>query len=143
MQHGQLVYLYRSDLFSQNQMYGLPCQVPFHRSNIAIVILSQAFSREEALQKLMDSARNDNADPAYLNEERELLEKLVDSVLTNGYLLRMEPNKRWNICFPVRCKEIYYGVSFYGDAADTRNFDRLLFECSLLTSRIRNLLGEE
>ena len=95
------------------------------------------------MQKLMDSARNDNADPAYLNEERELLEKLVDSVLTNGYLLRMEPNKRWNICFPVRCKEIYYGVSFYGDAADTRNFDRLLFECSLLTSRIRNLLGEE
>ena len=143
IQHGQLVYLYRSDLFSQNQMYGLPCQVPFHRSNIAIVILSQAFSREEAVQKLMDSARNDNAEPAYLNEERELLEKLVDSVLTNGYLLRMEPNKRWNICFPVRCKEIYYGVSFYGDAADTRNFDRLLFECSLLTSRIRNLLGEE
>ena len=39
MQNGQLVYLYRSDLYGPDQINGMPCRVPPGRSYIALAIL--------------------------------------------------------------------------------------------------------
>ncbi len=141
MEHGQLVYLYRGDAFSEEQKIGLPWHVPLFRSNIAITILGRSTSKEEALAMLGRSVKEedyDNSPKADMNE----IEELLDHVTKNGYLMRREPLNRWNICFPVEYGGRCYGVSFYGDRADERNFDRLLFECSLLASRIQSQLTQ-
>ncbi|MBS1370653.1 MAG: helix-turn-helix domain-containing protein [Lentisphaeria bacterium] len=139
IENGQVVYLYRSDAFSDEREYGLPCRVPLFRSNIAIAILAKSIPCEEALAFFRDSIRENHAegqDKTDLDEIRELIEH----VRKNGYLFRRERDHRWNITFPVEYNGGHYGVSFYGDRAEERNFDRLLFECSLLASRIHSAL---
>lgn len=61
-------------------------------------------------------------------------------VARNGYLFRREPEARWNITFPVEYGGQFYGVSFYGDGQGSGTSTALLFECSLLASRIRSKL---
>ena len=80
--------------------------------------------------------RAEGQDKSDLDEIRTL----VEHVQKNGYLFRREGKERWNITFPVEYNGDFYGVSFYGDRAEERNFDRLLFECSLLASRLHSAL---
>ena len=139
IESGQVVYLYRSDAFSDENRIGLPYRVPLYRSNIAIAILAMSLPPGEALERFradIHARHAEHAAKADLAEIRDLLEH----VARNGYLFRREPEARWNITFPVEYGGQFYGVSFYGDRAGERNFDRLLFECSLLASRIRSKL---
>lgn len=139
IESGQVVYLYRSDAFSDENRIGLPYRVPLYRSNIAIAILAMSLPSGEALEHFradIHARHAEHAAKADLAEIRDLLEH----VARNGYLFRREPEARWNITFPVEYGGQFYGVSFYGDRAGERNFDRLLFECSLLASRIRSKL---
>ena len=139
IESGQVVYLYRSDAFSDENRIGLPYRVPLYRSNIAIAILAMSLPPGEALKRFradIHARHAEHAAKADLAEIRDLLEH----VARNGYLFRREPEARWNITFPVEYGGQFYGVSFYGDRAGERNFDRLLFECSLLASRIRSKL---
>lgn len=139
IESGQVVYLYRSDAFSDENRIGLPYRVPLYRSNIAIAILAMSLPSGEALERFradIHARHAEHAAKADLAEIRGLLEH----VARNGYLFRREPEARWNITFPVEYGGQFYGVSFYGDRAGERNFDRLLFECSLLASRIRSKL---
>ena len=139
IESGQVVYLYRSDAFSDENRIGLPYRVPLYRSNIAIAILAMSLPPGEALERFradIHARHAEHAAKADLAEIRDLLEH----VALNGYLFRREPEARWNITFPVEYGGQFYGVSFYGDRAGERNFDRLLFECSLLASRIRSKL---
>ena len=139
IESGQVVYLYRSDAFSDENRIGLPYRVPLYRSNIAIAILAMSLPPGEALERFradIHARHAEHAAKADLAEIRDLLEH----VARNGYLFRREPEARWNITFPVEYGGQFYGVSFYGDRAGERNFDRRLFECSLLASRIRSNL---
>lgn len=137
IERGQLVYLFRSDAFSGESRIGLPYRVPLYRSNIAIAILAMSLPAEEALEQFRGDIRARNGNAAELDEIKPLLEHVV----RNGYLFRREPEARWNITFPVEYGGRFYGLAFYGDRAGERNFDRLLFECSLLASRIRSALA--
>ena len=137
IERGQLVYLYRSDAFSRNSRFGLPYRIPLYRSNIAIAILAMGLAEEEALDCFRRDIRAWNGKESELDEIKPLLEHVV----RNGYLFRREPEDHWNITFPVEYGGAFYGLAFYGDRAGERNFDRLLFECSLLASRIRSALA--
>lgn len=139
IENRQLVYLYRSDAYATERDYGMPCRVPLYRSNIAIAILAQRLDGGEILSIFRESIHRNRAegqDKSDLDEIRTL----VEHVQKNGYLFRREEKERWNITFPVEYNGDFYGVSFYGDRAEERNFDRLLFECSLLASRLHSAL---
>ncbi len=136
IERGQVVYLYRSDAFSSERSLGLPHRVPLYRSNIAIAILAKRLPLEEAKACLLHDIRARKSDEAELDE----IVPLLEHVARNGYLFRHEQRGRWNITFPVEYNEMFYGLAFYGDRAGERNFDRLLFECSLLASRIHSVL---
>ena len=131
IESGQVVYLYRSDAFSDENRIGLPYRVPLYRSNIAIAILAMSLPPGEALERFradIHARHAEHAAKADLAEIRDLLEH----VARNGYLFRREPEARWNITFPVEYGGQFYGVSFYGDRAGERNFDRLLFDVSFV-----------
>lgn len=51
IESGQVVYLYRSDAFSDENRIGLPYRVPLYRSNIAIAILAMSLPPGEALER--------------------------------------------------------------------------------------------
>lgn len=133
IERGQVVYLFRSDAFSEDQF---PFRAPLHRSNIAIVILAMSQPPGEALEWFRRDIRARNAEESELDEIAPLLEHVV----RNGYLFRREPEAHWNITFPVEYGGKFYGLAFYGDRVGERNLDRLLFECSLLATRIRSAL---
>ena len=118
----------------------MPCRVPLYRSNIAIAILAQSRSCEEVLSLFEESIRRNRAEGQEKTDLEEI-RALVEHVQKNGYLFRREGKDRWNITFPVEYNGDFYGVSFYGDRAEERNFDRLLFECSLLASRLHSALA--
>ena len=139
IESGQVVYLYRSDAFSDENRIGLPYRVPLYRSNIAIAILAMSLPPGEALERFRADIHARHAEHAAKADRAEIRD-LLEQVARNGYLFRREPEARWNITFPVEYGGQFYGVSFYGDRAGERNFDRLLFECSLLASRIRSKL---
>ena len=101
--------------------------------------LAQRLDGGEILSIFRESIHRNRAegqDKSDLDEIRTL----VEHVQKNGYLFRREGKERWNITFPVEYNGDFYGVSFYGDRAEERNFDRLLFECSLLASRLHSAL---
>ena len=137
--NNQVVYLYRSNAYAAEREYGMPCRVPLYRSNIAIAILAQSLDSGEVLSIFRDSIHRNQAEGEDKSDLEEIRE-LVENVRKNGYLFRREKGNRWNITFPVEYNGAHYGVSFYGDRAEERNFDRLLFECSLLASRIHSAL---
>jgi len=138
IERGQVVYLFRSDAFTKEERLGLPYRVSLFHSNIAIAILAMSLPREEALERFRDDIRTHGGGESELDE----ISSLLDHVVRNGYLLRREPENRWNITFPVEYGGRFYGLAFYGDRAGERNFDRLLFECSLLATRLRSALAE-
>ena len=138
--NNQVVYLYRSDAYASEREYGMPCRVPLYRSNIAIAILTQSRSSEEVLALFEESIHRNRAE-GEAKADLEEIRALVEHVRKNGYLFRREGRERWNITFPVEYNGGFYGVSFYGDRAEERNFDRLLFECSLLASRLHSALA--
>ena len=57
IESGQVVYLYRSDAFSDENRIGLPYRVPLYRSNIAIAILAMSLPPGEALGRYPRPAR--------------------------------------------------------------------------------------
>ncbi|MPN21998.1 hypothetical protein SDC9_169381 [bioreactor metagenome] len=139
VERGQLVYLFRSDAFSGSSRLGLPYRIPLFRSNIAIAILAMSLPPEEALECLRRDVHAHGGNAVELEEIAGLLEQVV----RNGYLFRRETREHWNITFPVEYGGTFYGLAFYGDRAGERNFDRLLFECSLLASRLRSALAAD
>ncbi len=138
IEHGRLVYLYRTDVFSAVERFGLPCKVPLHRSNIALMILAATLPPEEALRELERSAGNHPGPVPFDSGE---LRRLIGNAAAGGRLLRLEPRGRWNICFPLRFAGKCYGISLFGDRAGKRNFDRMLFEVEQLAGRVRELLN--
>lgn len=65
-----------------------------------------------------------------------------DAAGKQGYLIRREGRSFWSIGFPLEYGEAHYAVALCGKSAVNCNFDRMLFECSLLASRIHSDLEE-
>lgn len=139
IERGQVVYLFRSDDFSAENRLRLPYRIPLYRSNIAIAILAMSLPTEEAVEYLRNDIRSRSGNEVELDEIIPLLQHTARS----GYLFRKEPNGHWNITFPVEFNGVFYGLAFHGNRAEEQNFDRLLFECSLLASRLRTALTEK
>lgn len=133
MQNGQLVYLYRSDLYGPDQINGMPCRVPPGCSYIALAILAMESGAETGAERFLqqESCRL-SADEAH---------RLALSVAEHGYLHRVESDGCWNICFPIEYRHCFYGVSLHGRKGQGGSPDRLLFETALLTSKIRSALS--
>lgn len=138
IERGQLVYLYRTDVFSAAERYGLPCRVPLCRSNVALTILAATLPVDDACRELERSAEEFSGSIRF---DPDTLRELVARTAAEGRLLRLEPHGRWNICFPLWFEGKCYGISLFGDRAGKRNFDRLLFEAEQLTGRVRELLN--
>lgn len=76
IESGQVVYLYRSDAFSDENRIGLPYRVPLYRSNIAIAILAMSLPPGEALERFradIHARHAEHAAKADLAEIRDLL----------------------------------------------------------------------
>lgn len=76
VESGQVVYLYRSDAFSDENRIGLPYRVPLYRSNIAIAILAMSLPSGEALERFradIHARHAEHAAKADLAEIRDLL----------------------------------------------------------------------
>lgn len=132
MQNGQLVYLYRSDLYGPDQINGMPCRVPPGCSYIALAILVMEADAEMGTERFLQQ------ESCRLSREEASI--LAHSVAEHGYLHRVESDGCWNICFPIEYRHCFYGISLHGRKGQGGNPDRLLFETALLTSKIRNAL---
>ncbi len=126
----QVVYLFRSDLSTPE----LPFRTAPGRSNIALLLLVLTHGAEEGCSRFL-TFEGQTLPP-------EECRKLADKIAANRYLHRSDPDGHWNIAFPVEYRHAVYGLSFYGRDGNERNFDRLLFECSLLASRLQSHLNE-
>lgn len=133
MENGQLVYLYRSDLYGPDQLNGMPCRVPPGCSYIALAILTMESGAEAGAEQFLQQ------ESCRLTCEEA--HHLAASVAEHGYLHRVEVDGCWNICLPIEYRHRFYGVSLYGRKGQGGNPDRLLFEAALLTSRVRNALS--
>lgn len=140
LERDQLVYLFRSDVFAPPEESGLPCMVPLCRSHIAVMILAKSRSLEDAVKLLSDSQNSSHNRNRSRIEPEEFRRRLTVAA-EQGFWHHIEPNGNWNISFPLEYDGRVYGLSLYGRYASRQNFDRLLFEASLLTSQVREELG--
>ncbi len=139
LQQNQVVYLYRSEGADPTTHLGLPYRTRLYNSNIAIVILAISRGAEGALAVFREALSGVPIEQIRISLTG--IEHYIAHVLEHGYLLRQDSDEQWNICFPVEFQGRVYGLSLFGGNASERNFDRLLFESSLLTSRIRSALA--
>jgi DNA-binding IclR family transcriptional regulator len=134
--HGKLVYLYNSGGRAAGGPLGLPYWEPLLRSRLAAVILGTRYSDDE-LNALISSQFSADSD-AHIN----FFLDNCHSVRKNGYLAYRELGRGWSVNFPVSCNGQVYGVSLFGQDADQCNLERMIFETSLLASRLTSALDE-
>lgn len=134
--HGKLVYLYNSGGRTAGGPLGLPYWEPVLRSRLAAVIMGLRHNDEELKSIINERFAADRSDH---------IEFFLDncrSVRKNGYLAYREFGRGWSVNFPVHCNGLIYGVSLYGQNAEQCNLERMIFETSLLASRLTSALDE-
>ena len=138
--HWKLVYLYNSGGRGENSArgtLGLPYWEPVLRSRLAAAILGTLHDTA-ALESLL---QRQFTTPAEL-EHADFFLKNCRQVRQNGYIAFREFGRGWSVNFPVRCNAQVYGVSLFGQDAEHCNLERMIFETSLLASRLTSALDE-
>ena len=133
----KLVYLYNSGEKKSEGSLGLPYWEPVLRSRLAAVILGTQHGEEE-LKQLMQRNLTAKADAAHT----DLFLGNCRQVRQNGYIAHREFGRGWSVNFPVWCNAHVYGVSLFGQDAEHCNLERMIFETSLLASRLTTALDE-
>ena len=134
----KLVYLYNSAAAANTAAgaLGLPYWEPLLRSRLAAAILG-AYCSEDELEMRIDTLK------ASANEaDLELFSARCRQVRENGYIAHREQGRGWSVNFPVSCNSRTYGVSLFGQDTERCNLDRMIFETSLLASRLTSALDE-
>lgn len=136
----KLVYLYnsggRGERAPENSL-GLPYWEPILRSRLAAAILGTRH-REDELKALLDQRFTTAAELTYADFFLENCRQ----VRKNGYIAYREFGRGWSVNFPVMCNDHTYGVSLFGQDAEHCNLERMIFETSLLASRLTSVLDE-
>ena len=136
----KLVYLYNSGGSGEKtpeRSLGLPYWEPILRSRLAAAILGTRH-REDELKLLLDqhfTSKNELAWADFFLEN-------CRQVRQNGYIAYREFGRGWSVNFPVWCNANAYGVSLFGQDAENCNLERMIFETSLLASRLTSALDE-
>ena len=115
----------------------LPYWEPLLRSFLAAVILGSELPGPE-----LDRVVHDNFRSASPSDIDFFLNNCL-SVKKNGYIAYREFGRGWSVNFPVTCNDRFYGVALSGQNAETCNLDRMIFETSLLASRLSSALDED
>ena len=119
------------------QPLGLPYWEPVLRSRMAAVILGTQHE-ETVLKELLNrrfSLKNELPQVDFFLEN-------CRQVCKNGYIAYREFGRGWSVNFPVWCNAHVYGVSLFGQDAEHCNLERMIFETSLLASRLTSALDE-
>ena len=136
----KLVYLYNSSGRGDQtpaQPLGLPYWEPVLRSRMAAVILGTRHE-ETVLKELLHRRFS-------LKDESPQVDFFLENcrqVRKNGYIAHREFGRGWSVNFPVWCNAHVYGVSLFGQDAEHCNLERMIFETSLLASRLTSALDE-
>ena len=136
----KLVYLYNSSGSSDKtpaRSLGLPFWEPILRSRLAAAILGTRHDECE-LQLLLSQHFTSNNELAWADFFLENCRQ----VRKNGYIAYRELGRGWSVNFPVWCNAHAYGVSLFGQDAENCNLERMIFETSLLASRLTSALDE-
>ena len=139
--HWKLVYLYNSGgrgEKSSGTPLGLPYWEPILRSRLAATILGTQHDAD-AMDALL---RQQFATLEGVTQHIELFLENCRKVRKNGYIAYREFGRGWSVNFPVRCNAQVYGVSLFGQDAEHCNLERMIFETSLLASRLTSALDE-
>lgn len=134
--HGKLVYLYNSGGRTSGGPLGLPYWEPLLRSRLAAVIMGLQHDENELKYIVREHFAGD------VQTHVDFFLDNCRSVRKNGYLAYREFGRGWSVNFPVRCNGHIYGVSLYGQDAEQCNLERMIFETSLLASRLTSALDE-
>ena len=138
--HWKLVYLYNSGGRGEKNSggaLGLPYWEPVLRSRLAAAILGASHD-STTMESLL---HRQFTTPAELAHADFFLEN-CRQVRQNGYIAYREFGRGWSVNFPVRCNAHVYGVSLFGQDAEHCNLERMIFETSLLASRLTSALDE-
>lgn len=137
--HWKLVYLYSSAVRVGNagEPLGLPYWEPLLRSRLAAAVLGTRYAESELEPLIREHFANETSrgqDVFFLENCRQ--------VRKNGYIAHRELGRGWSVNFPVRCNASVYAVSLFGQDAEHCNLERMIFETSLLASRLTSALDE-
>ena len=139
--HWKLVYLYHGGIFGVQEkdahLTAAPPPDSILRSRLAAAILGTQYD-DAKLQTLLSGR---SASPSELAGAAFFLEN-CRQVRANGYVAHREFGRGWSVNFPVRCDAQVYGVSLFGQDAENCNLERMIFETSLLASRLTSALDE-
>ena len=136
--HWKLVYLYSSAAHGGNPggTLGLPYWEPLWRSRLAAAVLGTQYEEHELLplfrERFADLAP---AQETFFHENCRMVRK-------NGYIAYRELGRGWSVNFPVWCNTNVYAVALFGQDAEHCNLERMIFETSLLASRLTSALDE-
>ena len=133
----KLVYLYNSSEKKSEPALGLPYWEPVLRSRLAAVILGAQYAEDE-LKQLMHQRFTAETDLAHADYFLDNCRQMRQ----NGYIAHREFGRGWSVNFPVRCNGHVYGVALFGQDAEHCNLERMIFETSLLASRLTSALDE-
>ncbi len=140
MHNWKLVYLYNSGGRggqSSEQLLGLPYWEPVLRSRLAAVILGAQHDEVELKELLKQRFFLESDSP-----QVDFFMENCRQVRQNGYVAHREFGRGWSVNFPVWCNAHVYGVSLFGQDAEHCNLERMIFETSLLASRLTSALDE-
>lgn len=138
----KLVYLYNSSArgrggASPSEALGLPYWEPVMRSRMAAAIVGTQYNDEKIDLLLTQHFPSESQDAkAFFIANCRL-------VRSNGFIANRDLGRGWSVCFPIRCNASIYCVSLFGQDAEHCNLDRMIFETSLLASRLTSALDEK
>jgi len=135
--HFKLVYLYNSSVKNAGAGFS-PYWEPLLRSRLAAVVLGGTFEIAELRELLLANLPEANGGEANLTF---FLNNCM-SFKKHGYIAHREFGRGWSVNFPVKCNAATYGVALFGQDAEHCNLDRMVFETSLLASRLTSALDE-
>ena len=134
----KLVYLYnsgnRGEKRPEHHSLGLPFWEPILQSRLAAAILGTQHTESELEHLLPKQFAADRNAAFFMDNCRQ--------VRQNGYIAYRSLGRGWSVNFPVWCNERAYGVSLFGQDAEHCNLERMIFETSLLASRLTSALDE-
>ena len=113
---------------------------PLWNSPLAAAILAELRDREAAERFFNGSVATGSA-PQDAERARERFRQWYRTVSERGYVVVHEPRREWSVNFPVAAGTDVYGLCLYGNGAESRNIDRMQFECSRLASRLSSMLN--
>jgi DNA-binding IclR family transcriptional regulator len=113
---------------------------PLWDSPLAATILAELRDREMAESFFAASVSAGPPSPNTM-QTRELFMQWYRTASEQGYVTVSELRREWSVNFPVAAGTDVYGLCLYGSGTESRNIDRMQFECSRLASRLSSMLN--